>query len=210
MIVAALLGLAIGFVGSIPVAGPLSALVLRRGLEGRFRAAAFLALGGGIAEAGWAFLAFFGFAALFTEYPLLLPISRAAGAIVLTALGISFLRHPAQKPEVADRPADSAWASFGVGASLCALNPTLLATWTAVVTTLYATQAVDLRGSLAAPFAAGVGAGITLWFLVLIAIVRRYRDRFSYATLARAVRVLGGGLLVLAAWFVVQLVQGLL
>jgi threonine/homoserine/homoserine lactone efflux protein len=210
MVLAALLGFVLGFVASIPIAGPISALVLRRGLEGRFRAAGWLAFGGGLAEAGWAFLAFFGFAALFVDYPLILPISRAGGAIVLTALGVSFLRKSTGEPQVEDVPQDSAWSSFAVGASLGALNPTLLATWTAAVTTIYATKALDFRGALALPFAVGVCSGITGWFLVLIVIIRRYRERFSYAALARTVRFIGGGLLVLAAWFVVQLVQGLL
>jgi threonine/homoserine/homoserine lactone efflux protein len=46
------LGFAFGFVGSIPVAGPIAALVLSRGLEGRARSALSLAAGAALAEAG--------------------------------------------------------------------------------------------------------------------------------------------------------------
>jgi hypothetical protein len=59
VLVTALLGLAFGFVGSIPVAGPISALVLYRGLDRRYKAATFIGVGGAVAEGAYAFLSFF-------------------------------------------------------------------------------------------------------------------------------------------------------
>ena len=49
MLTAALIGFCFGFFGSIPVAGPIAALVLKRGLTGRFRSAALVGAGGAIA-----------------------------------------------------------------------------------------------------------------------------------------------------------------
>ena len=54
MALAALLGFAFGWVGSIPVAGPVSALVVARGLEGRFSSGVWIAIGGGLVEALYA------------------------------------------------------------------------------------------------------------------------------------------------------------
>ena len=46
MLLAALIGLALGFFGSVPVAGPIAALVVSRGVQSRFRSGVFIALGG--------------------------------------------------------------------------------------------------------------------------------------------------------------------
>jgi len=206
MLFAALLGFAFGWLGSVPVAGPIAALVVTRGIQGRFRAGVFIALGGALAEAVYAFLAFWGFSTFLTQYPIIVPLSRAAAAVVLMALGIVFLRtKEASESEVP--PADSAFGSFMLGASICALNPTLIATWTAVVTTLYSTSLIDFHGAQAVPFGLGALAGIAGWFLTLLWIIHRYRERFSPATLAKTVRVIGGALILLALWFVFRFVQ---
>jgi threonine/homoserine/homoserine lactone efflux protein len=207
MLVAALLGFVFGWLGSVPVAGPISALVVTRGIEGRMRAGLFIALGGGIAEAFYAFLAFWGFSTYLIQYPVIVPISRAGGAIVLVALGISFLVKPSKERSVDYAPRDSAWSSFALGAWLCLINPTLIATWSAVVTTLYSTEAIDFESSQALPFAVGCGLGIAGWYFVVLWLIHRYRERFSRAILAKVVRVIGALLLVLAAWFAVRFVQ---
>ena len=208
MFVAALLGFVFGWLGSVPVAGPIAALVVTRGIAGRMRSGAFIALGGGIAEALYAFLAFWGFSTYLTRYPIIVPISRAGGAIVLLVLGITFLVKPTSEQSVDDyAPRDSAWGSFALGAWICLINPTLIATWSAVVTTLYSTEAIDFDSGQALPFAVGCALGIAGWFLTLLGLIRRYRERFSRATLAKVVRVIGALLLVLATWFAWRFVQ---
>lgn len=207
MILAAVLGFLLGFVGSVPVAGPIAALVVTHGIQGRFRAGVYVALGGALLEAAYACLAFWGFSTLLARYPVVVPISRAAAAVILAALGIGFLFGRREPAEGELPPADSAWASFAVGASICAFNPTLIATWTAVVTTLHASGLVDLQGAQALPFGAGVLGGIAGWFLALLGIIRRFRGRFSRDTLARTVRVIGALLLLLAGWFALRFVQ---
>jgi threonine/homoserine/homoserine lactone efflux protein len=207
MLVTALIGFALGWVGSIPVAGPISALVLTRGLEGRFRAGVFIAIGGALAEAAYAFLAFYGFSTLLTDYPIIKPLSNAAGAVVLAALGVSFVRKQGDAPESKAPPRDTDLGSFFLGASICAMNPALIATWTAATTALYASDAVQVTGAHATPFAAGCALGISGWFITLLALVRRYRGRFTPATLAKVVRVIGAALLALALWFAYRFVM---
>jgi threonine/homoserine/homoserine lactone efflux protein len=201
MLLAAVLGFAFGFVGSIPVAGPIAALVVTRGIQGRYRDGAYISLGGGIAEAVYAFLAFWGFATYLTDYPIVIPISRAVAAVILMVLAVVFFRwQPSQAPS-AEPPRDSPFGSFMLGASICALNPTLIATWSGVVTTLYSTELIDFQGRQALPFALGVALGIASWFGTLLGLIRRYRARFSQLMLARMVRVIGVLLLALALWF---------
>jgi threonine/homoserine/homoserine lactone efflux protein len=210
VLIAILLGFTFGFVGSIPVAGPISALVFSRGLQGRYRSGVFIAAGGGIAEAAYAFLAFWGFSAYLTRYAFIVPTSRALAAVILTALGISFIR--AKNMEESSRTArgDTAWASFALGFTITILNPTLIATWTAAVTTLYSTGTLSFSTGLALPFALGTMVGIAGWFCLLLWLLHAYKDRFTFATLQKIVRVVGVMLVVTAIWFFVRFVQYLL
>ena len=210
MFTAALLGFALGWFGSIPVAGPISALVVTRGIQGRFRAGAFIALGAGLAEAMYAFLAFWGFSTFLSDYPLIEPISRAAAAVILFGLGISFVRTKTMEAKTEEKPRESAIGSFVLGTMLCLLNPTLIATWGATVTMLYSSKLVDFSSAQAAPFAAGACVGIAGWFLTLLWIIRRYKGRFTTAALTRVVRIVGVVLLLIATWFAINFVRYLL
>jgi len=206
MALAAVLGFLFGWVGSIPVAGPISALVVTRGLEGRYRSGAWIAIGGGIVEAVYALFAFWGFSTYLARYPILVPISRGTGAVVLLALGVTFIGKRDPEPKEVPLARDSAWGSFALGAWICAINPTLLATWTAVVTTLHGSGLIVFDRGMAWPFALGCALGIAGWFVTLLALIRRYRERFSQTILRRIMRGVGVLLIVGGLWFVWRLV----
>jgi len=211
MLIAVIVGFLFGFIGSMPVAGPIAALVFSRGIDGRFRSGLSIAAGGALAEGIYAFLAFWGFAELLAHYPVLVPISRAVAVVVLTALGIIFLRRrPRTKKAAPNKRADSFGSSLALGFTITALNPTLIATWSAAATTLFSTGLVAFRSSLALPFGLAACAGIVSWFALLLWLVRRYRSRFSDTTLNRVIQVMGIFLLGVAVYFVVLLVQGLM
>jgi len=210
MLIAALIGFAFGFFGSVPVAGPISALVVSRGVHNRYRSGAFIALGGGIAEAVYAFLAFWGFSTYLARYPLVVPISHALAGVILTALGISFLRYRLQERSARDTETEAAWPSFLLGFTITALNPTLIATWTAVVTTLFSMEVIVMTSSQSIPFAFGACAGIAGWFWLLLWLIRRNKSRLSRRGLERVVRAIGALLIWLAAYFIGRFSQHLM
>jgi threonine/homoserine/homoserine lactone efflux protein len=211
MLIAAIVGFCFGFIGSMPVAGPIAALVFSRGIDGRFRNGLSIAAGGALAEGIYACLAFWGFAELLARYPVLVPISRAVAVVVLTALGIVFLlRKPSAKKKAPDRRSSSFGSGLALGFTITALNPTLIATWSAAATTLFSTGLVAFKSSLALPFGLSACAGIVSWFGLLLWLVKRYRHRFSDATLNRVIQAMGIFLLGVAVYFVVLLVQGLI
>lgn len=222
MFIAVIAGLVAAFLASMPVAGPVAALVVRNALEGQAKSALMLALGTALAEAIYAFLALWGFARLLAEYPAVVPISKVVAAVVLIGLGFWFTRftptpmgqtgpippHGARRatrqmqavidgPTTVERP----WRSFGVGLSVTLLNPTLLATWAAAATTIMSMDLFPVNGTYALPFAIGVAAGASAWFFLLIALLSRYRDRFSERAMQRTIRGMGYGLVVLGLWF---------
>lgn len=205
MLLALTVGFLFGFIGSMPVAGPIAALVFARGLQGRLSSAAAIAVGGALAEAIYAFLAFWGFAALLAKYPLVVPISRGVAALVLIVLGVIFARHRA--PEEAPETRNGWGGGLALGFTITALNPTLIATWSAATTTLYSTGWVRFTPAVAPVFAAGACVGIAGWFGVLLLLLRRYRDRFRANVLTTVIRAMGFFLVAVGLWFLFSLAQ---
>lgn len=193
----------------MPVAGPISALVLARALAARFRAACAIAVGAAVAEAIYAFLAFWGFSTLLLEYPVILPISRAAAAVILLTLGILLAWKQSKLRESGEPERDRLTGSLLLGFTICALNPTLLATWTAASATLASSGLLQITPRLAIPFALAACVGIISWFLVLLMLVRQYRDRFRAETVAKVVRGIGVALVLLGCYFAYLFVTSL-
>lgn len=73
-----------------------------------------------------------------------------------------------------------------------------------MVTTIHGSELIDLAPRHAVPFALGVGGGAASWFLVMVTLLRRYRERFSAQTLQSTVRLLGLLLIGLGVWFAVR------
>ena len=199
-------GLVFGFLGSIPVAGPISALVLHRGLNRRYASAIWVGWGGALAEGLYALVTFFGFAKYLAQYPWIDTVSRGLAAVILIGLGISFMRYKTKTGEEPQKKADSALQSFGVGFTITALNPTLIATWSAMAVML-ASFGMAMTPIDAVPFSIGATIGIGGWFSAFVWILRRYGERFKARTLERVVRIIGVAVAGLGVWFVVRFIQ---
>ena len=192
MLFALLIGFIAGFVAAVPIAGPVAVLVLRDALAGNRGAARQIALGSAVAESLYAGVAFAGIGAAFDRFPVLLPITRIASAVILVIVGIYLIvRHPkdAQEVKTKDAPVRAKWL---VGLSITALNPTLIASWTAVVAALHGAGVASSNPLHAIPFALGIGLGIMAWFFVLLALVARYREKLNPNVVRRGVQIVGG------------------
>jgi threonine/homoserine/homoserine lactone efflux protein len=207
MLLLLLLGFAFGYVGSMPVAGPISVLVLHLGLANDARHALCVAVGGALAEGLYALLAFWGLSTVLTHYPVILPVSRAVGAVLLLVLGLVMLltRMRGATPQT-QQPRKGNKRSFVLGFLVTALNPTLIVTWTAAVAALNATGLLVMDQAQAPPFAAAVCVGIVAWFLTLLWLVRRWRDRVSVESLGRFKRAMGALLVAAGGWLAIRVV----
>jgi len=206
-VVVSLVALAFAFVGSLPLAGPIALLVVSNGVNGRHKEALRIALGAALAEGIYAFLAFWGFATFLARHRLVLPISHGVTAVILVALGARFVVFRVKEDEKAQEKPAAKPARFWLGFSISALNPTLLATWGAVTTFIYARQIVQFTPLLALPFGVFAAAGIALWGLMMVTLLRRFRHKVPNAALTWVVRGMGVVLIAVGVWSGVELVK---
>jgi putative LysE/RhtB family amino acid efflux pump len=201
MLVAFLVGLGLGFLGSIPTAGPTSIVVLDDALKGERRHGMYVAFGGALAESLYAFLAFAGFTAAVLRLPALMWASRLVGGVLVAAVGVYLVvgrrkATSATPSRAGPTPLGRRWA-HGFGSAI--LNPTLFVTWTSIVGVLHATSLFEMHTRDALPFALGVGLGVLGWFAVLIKVARRFRARLTPIALARALRGAGWVMIAMGA-----------
>jgi threonine/homoserine/homoserine lactone efflux protein len=195
-ILAVVLGIALGFFGSMPIAGPTAVILVSKGLDNHRRSGIFIAAGAATAESVYVFMAFWGLTSALTRFPMLLPITRLVGAVLLTGLGLHFVLRRTKPRDPLSRPPEQAGhRSFLFGLSLTALNPSLLVTWTAAVSVAHSTGLLPVETSAAGPFALGAALGIVGWFAILLWLLSRFGDRVSGKTLDRVMRWMGGVLI---------------
>lgn len=204
MFFAALVGLVMGFFGSIPVAGPIAALVLDRGLAGRVREGLGIAVGSTFGECGYAFLAFWGFGHLIAAFPWLEPMSSAIGAVILLVLSVVFIRSKdAWSDADAPESSESSKRAFLLGASVTALNPALLATWAAAMT-LVQGAGVEMTLINGVFFSIGAAIGIVVWFWIMLLLLSRFRARFRPSALRKMRFGVAAFLALVGLWFAVK------
>ncbi len=210
MLVGALLGCLFGFVGSIPVTGPVAALMVARGLAGRYRSGAYIAIGSAAAEAAYAFAAFYGMGSFVTERPWVQDLSQAGAAVLLFGIGGWFVLGSAGAPsQAAPPPPTRGHGSFALGFGITVMNPMLIATWTAVATVVFSTGWVEPSIWTAGSLAFGACIGIILWMATLLSLLKRFRGAVPVETLNRVRRVTGAIVLILGVYFAFAVVTRL-
>ncbi|MBV9945952.1 MAG: LysE family transporter [Myxococcales bacterium] len=196
------LALLLGFVGSMPLAGPIAVMAISRAASGRYGEAIRVALGAAAAEGLYAGAAFWGFTHLLARSPLVVPLSRGATALVLVPLGVRFMFwRPAERGDHRESKAGTALLGF----SISALNPTLFVTWSAAVAFLYAAPIPLPTEEDTIPFGVSAAVGIGSWFVLLVALLRRYEGKLRRDVLSWTVRALGLVLLGIGVWSGIRL-----
>ncbi|MDP8998993.1 MAG: LysE family transporter [Myxococcota bacterium] len=200
------IALAFGFAGSMPLAGPISVMVVSRAARREFGDAWRIGVGAAVAEGIYAAVAFWGFATFLARHAIVVPISHGVTALVLVVLGVRFVLFASrEQPKSEENKAGSALLGF----SISVLNPTLLASWSAIVAFLYSKGLRELPSAYAIPFGLCAAAGVGAWFVLLVGALRKYEGTLPRLGLTMIVRFLGIVLLVLGLWSGVQLVQWL-
>ena len=184
-------GAVMGFLGSVPLAGPVALLVVTRGLSGDFKEAKRIAVGAAIAEgllAGWVFA---GLGLLYSQLPQLEGLVEWFGAFALIAIGLWFLvRGVAQKAPEKDSP-DETSAGFVLGVGLVLGNPGMIGTWGGALAALEGTGIVQVSSVGGIGFGLGVLLGVLGWFLLMLRLIRSYGSELNPTVLNFIVRGIG-------------------
>lgn len=190
-----------GFIGSIPVSGPIALLVFRNSMQGHYEWAQRIVLGAALAEAGYCALALFGYIQLIQAFPSLASYIRLIGAIFLFVLGIFFLVQKVHIQTEGVTTTERKGAPFLTGFLIAAFNPTLFLTWGSANSIIFSwLEITGLWDMLLFPIFAGIG--IIVWFFILVAVFKRYREKIgerigNYAIRAAAFIILGSGVYLL-------------
>jgi threonine/homoserine/homoserine lactone efflux protein len=205
---AALIGLLLGFIGSMPVAGPIALLVVRKGVKEEYDEGAAIALGAAIPEAIYCGMALVGFDFLFVNYPGVEAASKVIGGLILVVLGLTFIlmRPKAAEADLVIPRKQRKAAPFMTGFTVSALNPTLILTWSGVSAVLYASLGAfsDLEKIV---FPVAVGTGNFLWFAVMLSLMQRHRGRFSQQGITRSIKIIGAAILMFGLWLLANAIM---
>ncbi|MFQ5916738.1 MAG: LysE family translocator, partial [Candidatus Binatia bacterium] len=187
-------GFLMGFVGSMPISGPISLLVFHRGMLARFQDGWAIGLGGAIAEGIYVAVAIQGLSLLRERFPFLEPLVKGMGILVLFGIGLYFLfaRQKDHEGNPSANRSESNWVGqFAVGFTVAALNPTLILTWSTAAAMIYSIANLTLGTYEWIVFVCSVVFGIAAWFSVLLALLQRFREHFPLSKLQRVIRSVG-------------------
>jgi threonine/homoserine/homoserine lactone efflux protein len=193
-VLAYLAGFVLAFASSIPIAGPISALVFSRALRQRGGEGLRIAVGAALAEAAYAGAAFYGVGVLFERFAWVGPVSRLVAAFALVVVGILLVR---MKHEQAEPIAERAGARhLALGFTISAFNPGLISTWSAASAVVYSSGLGPFSNTHAPIFAIGVLTGILAWFTLLVRVVEQ-RHATSSPRFAAILRTTGATLILI-------------
>jgi len=199
---AALLGFALGCVGSMPIGGPVSLFVFKRGATGRYRDGILLATGASVAESSYCAFALFGYSFVVDRFPVVRPIIGVLGALIMVGLGVHFLltKHCSAEDAVVPPAPHDGIRDLTLGFSMVALNPSVMVSWLAVLAALHAIGLEPVGGGDRLLLVGGVATGIVAWFSVLIWLLHHGRTWIRPVVFDRTLRACGGGLCVLGLY----------
>lgn len=203
ILAAALIGYTLGFVGSVPLTGPIALLVFNRGLQGKIPHGIAVGVGGAVGESAYIAMAVTGVGALLEAYPMASAGLKAFSALILIAFGLYFLIKPpsdqdeSDDDQAGDTPIVGWGADFAKGVTISAFNPILLLNWTAAVAVVYSMTGLSLEVWGQATFSIAATLGVATWFSLLAIILGYFRDQLAERTIHWLQR--GMGAIVLAA-----------
>ncbi len=185
-------GFALGWVGSMPIAGAVSIFVFQRGLAGRVKAGMSLSAGAAVAEAAWCLLALVGAEQIMVRWPAAEGIAKVVGAVILVGLGIFFLTRKTSVPSRDEQASivENYYKEFWLGFSLVGGNISVPLNWLGFLTIAVG---MGFHPETASPavFIFGVALGSVGWFGLLLKLLDVFRSRISHKHIQWIMRTMG-------------------
>ncbi|NVN95238.1 MAG: LysE family transporter [Bacteroidetes bacterium] len=129
-----LVALIVGFIFSMPIAGPISILITSNALKGRMRYCVLATIGASFADFIYVFIAVFGLTKLYSLYKPIIPYVLLAGAVFLLYIGFKIAKTKLNLDHLDEKQHHSKKitkerSGFWTGFMLNFLNPTLFIGW---------------------------------------------------------------------------------
>jgi len=124
-------GLLAGFIFSMPIAGPISILIVTNALKGRFRYCNLISFGASLADFAYVFVAVYGLTKLYTLYQPAIPYIFIIGSLFFFYLAFKIIKtkidieHLEDKSHLAEKIESRDKGAFYTGFMINLLNPTL-------------------------------------------------------------------------------------
>ncbi|MDW8307030.1 MAG: LysE family transporter [Leptospiraceae bacterium] len=186
------LGFIFGFIGSMPLTGPIAVVVLRLAFLNQFGQARLVMVGAALAEGIYCALAMFGFDILTKKYPMTLEVIRTFSGILLIVLGIVFLRTTATASPSQDKlPSEEGFKRYILlGFTISGLNPVLLVSWATAIAMFHSLTHIEfsLLGKILFPVA--VPFGIISWFSILLYLLKQHKEKLGMRVTTILVRLM--------------------
>lgn len=135
LITISIVGLIVGFIFSMPVAGPISILVTSNALKGRLKYCNLVTVGASFADFVYVFAAVFGLTKYYSLYEPAIPYILLAGTVFLLYIGYKIsktridLEHLEDKSILSKKIRRHERGGFITGFMLSFFNPTLFLSW---------------------------------------------------------------------------------
>jgi threonine/homoserine/homoserine lactone efflux protein len=196
-------GALLGFLVSVPPAGPAVLMVLHRALQGESWRGFLLGLGTTAANLPYIALGALGYGAVLERFPRLSAGFDLLGALVLVLIAVHQLRSPV---EIGAPTGSGARNDIVTGFVLGITNPTRLFTW-AMVAAIVSEPEVALDGSRLAAWTLAVAVGQVAWWATLLTAWRQWGHRVSAGVRSRVMQGIAAGALLLAAGLVLRAIR---
>lgn len=186
----AAIGFGMGFLGSIPLTGPIAVMAVGRAVRRQYMHGFVVALGGTLGELIYCSLAVAGVGLLLQEMPGLSSWVRYFSAVLLLGVGVWFFFRVPEEPDEFEEARDGYASAFASAFSVAAFNPVLLLNWTAAVAFGFSLAGTTPSWTTGALFVVGVGLGILSWFALLMRLLKHFRDEIPTRVLQGVQRIM--------------------
>ena len=198
-----------GFFATIVATGPVTFLVFRNALLGRYNRAAAMIFGSSIMESIYCVMALSVVSSLFLESDKIRLFSRGISALILFFIGIYLYRTNLNEEissGVGQLRKKEKRKSFLSGFILVAINPTIILTWSAAITALISFKIIKIN-SLFGIFIFSLAAtiGMICGGLSMIVLIRQFKIKFPKKILGNLLKLIGIGLIIASFYLVISI-----
>ena len=172
-----------GFIASFPVTGPVSMMILKKTIEGKYPQGIAVSLGAALTEIIYCAIGISIVGILVEQSSNIKETSGMISSFFLLFMGFYFLKYKVQKSEISeikefDKPNKK--KNFFTGVLLIGLNPTIIFTWSAISALLVSFNLATFRTiNEIISFSISAGIGIFTGSLAIIFVILKNKRFFS-------------------------------